>query len=127
MYLTPGHTPGTISTIFHVKDHGTPHTVATWGGTAFNFAPKPESFLPYIRSAERFRDIVAKAGADVILSNHTAYDNTRSKVAALSTRKPKERHPYVIGSAQVQRYITTADECAKAGYIATSTLAASSN
>ena len=66
-----------------MKDRGTPHTVATWGGTAFNFPPKPENFLPYIRSAERFRDIAQKAGADVILSNHTAYDNTNAKIAAL--------------------------------------------
>ena len=125
MYLTPGHTPGTISTIFQVKDHGTPHTVATWGGTAFNFPPKPENFLPYIRSAERFQDIARKAGADVILSNHTAYDNTNMKIAALRTRKPNERHPYVIGNAQVLRYLTTAGECAKAGYVVTSRLAAS--
>src|SRR6185369_10095156 len=74
MYLTPGHTPGTISTIFQVKDRGTTHTVATWGGTAFNFGPKPENFLPYIRSAERYRDVVQKSGADIVLSNHTAYD-----------------------------------------------------
>jgi metallo-beta-lactamase class B len=125
MYVTPGHTPGTISTIFQVKDRGTVHTVATWGGTAFNFPPKAENFLPYIRSAERFKDIAQKAGADVILSNHTAYDNTNAKVAALQTRKPNDRHPYVIGNAQVLRYLTTADECAKAGYVGTSRLASS--
>src|SRR5438046_10361125 len=37
MYLTPGHTPGTISTIVPVKDNGVPHVMAAWGGTAFNF------------------------------------------------------------------------------------------
>jgi metallo-beta-lactamase class B len=36
LHLTPGHTPGTISTIFTVQDGGQPHTVATWGGTSFN-------------------------------------------------------------------------------------------
>src|SRR4051794_16246506 len=35
LYNTPGHTLGTISAIFTVKDHGVPHVVATWGGTAF--------------------------------------------------------------------------------------------
>jgi metallo-beta-lactamase class B len=127
MYLTPGHTPGTISTIFQVKDHGTPHTVATWGGTAFNFAPKPENFTPYIASADRFKEIAAKAGADVILSNHTAYDNTNAKIAALKTRKANDKNPYVIGNTQVLRYLTTADECAKAGFLATSKLAAASS
>jgi metallo-beta-lactamase class B len=127
MYLTPGHTPGTISSIFQVKDRGTPHTVATWGGTAFNFPPKPENFLPYIRSAERYKEIVQKAGADVLLSNHTAYDNTNAKIAALRTRTPNDRHPYVIGNAEILRYLTTADECAKAGFLATAKLATASN
>src|SRR4249920_1120328 len=37
MYLTPGHTAGTISTIFPVKDGGSAHTAAIWGGTMFNW------------------------------------------------------------------------------------------
>jgi metallo-beta-lactamase class B len=127
MYVTPGHTPGTISTIFQVKDHGMPHSVATWGGTAFNFAPKPENFAPYIASAERFKDIVAKAKADVLLSNHTAYDNTNAKIARLRTRKTNEPNPYVIGNASIERYLTTADECAKAGFLASSKVAAASS
>jgi len=127
LYLTPGHTPGTISTIFQVKDRGTTHTVATWGGTAFNFAPKPENFLPYIRSAERYRGVVRTSGADIVLSNHTAYDSTNAKIAALRARKPGERHPYVVGNAAILRYLTTAEECAKAGFLATTKLAATSS
>src|SRR5215472_8271748 len=37
IYNTPGHTLGTLSTIFPVTDHGVRHVVATWGGTAFNW------------------------------------------------------------------------------------------
>ena len=37
LYLTPGHTLGTISTLIPVKDGGTPHLVAEWGGTGFNW------------------------------------------------------------------------------------------
>ena len=33
LYLTPGHTPGTISTLIPVKDAGQPHLAAEWGGT----------------------------------------------------------------------------------------------
>ncbi len=36
-YLTPGHTEGTISTIFSVRDGGRRHTITTWGGTGFIF------------------------------------------------------------------------------------------
>jgi metallo-beta-lactamase class B len=47
MYLTPGHTPGTISTLIPVKDHGRPHIAAQWGGTGFNFTITPEHAKPY--------------------------------------------------------------------------------
>jgi metallo-beta-lactamase class B len=126
MYITPGHTPGTISSIYQVKDRGTPHTVATWGGTTIQ-GGKPETFLSYIASAERYREIVRKSGADIVLSNHTAYDNTHANIAKLATRKPNDRHPFVVGNAAILRYITTAEECAKAGYVATTKLAASTS
>jgi metallo-beta-lactamase class B len=114
MFLTPGHTPGTISTLVPVKDSGRPHLAAAWGGTAFNFPRTPENFRTYIASAERFRDIVTKAGADVLIANHTNFDGTKTKIPALAKRRPGEPHPYVIGANAVQRYMTVAVECAKA-------------
>ena len=68
--LTPRHTPGTVSTLIPVKDNGTPHLVAEWGGTGFNFPRNSDTFRTYAASAEKFRDIAAKAGADVFISNH---------------------------------------------------------
>ena len=48
--LTPGHTLGTVSTLIPVKDAGTPHLVAEWGGTGFNFATDRRSdFAPTSR------------------------------------------------------------------------------
>jgi metallo-beta-lactamase class B len=122
MYVTPGHTPGTVSSIYQVKDRGTPHTVATWGGTTIQ-GGKPETYLSYIASAERYRDIVRKSGADIVLSNHTAYDNTPANIKKLATRTTTDRNPYVVGNAAVLRYITTAEECAKAGYLAVTKVA----
>jgi metallo-beta-lactamase class B len=117
LYLTPGHTPGTISTLVPVRDHGRPHLMASWGGTAFNFALTPENFRTYIQSAQRFREIVAKAGADGIIANHTNFDGTKTKVPALAGRRAGQPHPYVIGNAAVQRYVTVAEECAKAALL----------
>jgi metallo-beta-lactamase class B len=126
MYFTPGHTLGTISMLIPVKDGGKPHTAAYWGGTAFNWLENRAAYITperpdrfwfetYSSSAERFRDITSKAGADIILSNHTAYDNSKTKLAALRTRKTGGANPYVVGTDSVQRYLTVADECAKAG------------
>jgi metallo-beta-lactamase class B len=117
LYLTPGHTEGTISTLFPVRDGGRPHTVATWGGTLFNFGPNRPRLVAYAQSAERFRDIAAKANADVILSNHTVYDGSKARLPAVKARKPGEPHPYVLGNQVVQRYLTTVNECAQAALI----------
>ena len=125
MYLTPGHTLGTISTIVPVRDAGKPHLAAAWGGTAFNWqggspayisAERPPKFWfdSYITSARRFRDIVAKAGADVIIANHTNFDESKRKLPALAARRAGDPHPYVIGSDAVRRYLVVAEECAKA-------------
>ncbi len=128
LYLTPGHTLGTISTLIPVKDGGTPHLAAEWGGTGFNWIQnrtlyitpsRPDRFWfeTYSRSAGRFRDIVAKAGADVLIANHPALDRTNVKLAALAKRQPGDPHPYIVGNDSVTRYLTVADECAKAGLL----------
>jgi metallo-beta-lactamase class B len=126
IYNTPGHTLGTLSTIFPVTDHGERHVVATWGGTAFNWmansAPyytldRPEAFWfkTYSDSARRYKEMTKKAGADVLISNHTIFDGSKTKLPVLAMRKPGEPNPYVIGVDGVQRYLTVVDECAQAG------------
>jgi len=130
LYLTPGHTLGTISSIIPVRDGGVRHTAAYWGGTAFNWVTsraayitpeRPDSFWfnRYIESAERFRTVAHAAGADVILSNHSIFDGSKTKLPALATRRPSDPHPYVVGQDSVSRYLTVAEECAKAGLLRT--------
>ena len=118
LYLTPGHTAGTISTLIPVKDNGVPHLVAEWGGTMFNFTRTRDAFDTYISSAERFEGIASRAGADVIISNHTIYDGTKTKIPALAQRKAGDRNPYVIGNDAVKRYLAVARNCAHAAQVA---------
>ena len=126
--ITPGHTLGTISTLIPVLDNGRRHVAAYWGGTAFNWVAnrtayitpeRPDSFWfnNYIQSAQRFRTLARNAGADVIVSNHTAFDGSKTKLPALATRRPGDPHPYVVGADSVARYLTVAEECAKAGLL----------
>jgi metallo-beta-lactamase class B len=74
----------------------------------------------YIDSSVKFRDIVQKAGADVLIANHTVFDGSKTKIPALATRKPGGPHPYVIGADGVRRYLTVANECAQAALAALS-------
>jgi len=123
IYLTPGHTRGTISTILPIHDNGQPHVAAVWGGTLFNFRdapgdPRDERLGMYAESARRFRDVARDAGVDVLLSNHTVYDVSTLKMPALMLRRPGERHPYVIGAESINRFLTVAEECAVATRLA---------
>jgi metallo-beta-lactamase class B len=122
LYETPGHTPGTISTLVPVFDNGRRHMAALWGGTAYNFMGRGEDarwFREYIASAERFQRLAAEAGADVILSNHTRYDGSTTKLPALRGRRTDAPHPFVVGAESVERYLTVAAECARAGLAGT--------
>ena len=112
--LTPGHTPGTVSTLIPVTDNGVKHLVAEWGGTGFNFPRNAETFRTYAASADRFKDIATRAGADALISNHSGPDGSKTKLPALALRKPGDPHPYVIGQKAVQDYLTVAGECARA-------------
>ena len=114
MYLTPGHTPGTISTLIPLREGSRRHLAALWGGTLFNFGPNRVAFESYRDSAARFRDLATKAGADVLLSNHTEYDGSKTKLPALARRAPGSMHPYVVGIQSIQNYLTVANECAQA-------------
>ena len=112
LYVTPGHTAGTVSMLIPVMDSGTPHLAALWGGTGMQF-----SAADYSAQAARFRDIVAKAGADVVLSTHSQLDASDVKLPLVLKRKPGDANPYVVGQDVVQSYLSVAHECAAAAVL----------
>jgi len=112
LYVTPGHTPGTLSMVFPVRDNGRTHTVAYWGGNGLN--ADRESLEQYIRSAQRFAGVAQQAGADVMMSNHTDWDGSKLYLPRLASRAPGSPNPYVVGNDAVRRYLTVAQECATA-------------
>jgi metallo-beta-lactamase class B len=114
IYLMPGHTPGTISGIFQVHDHGKPLTVAYSGGTEFNFINDVPHFDTYLASERKFAAIAAAAGATIILGNQSQFDGAALKLRMLADRRPGEAHPFDVGAAAVARYFKIEDECAQA-------------
>ncbi len=114
MYLTPGHTDGTLSTFIPLRDGEARHVAFLWGGTLFNFGPDRARFQAYANAAARMRAAVTMRGADVLLSNHTAYDDTRTKLPALRARRAGQRHPFVVGAGSLDAFLNVANECAQA-------------
>ena len=121
VWLTPGHTPGTISYTFPVLDRGKRLNVAYSGGTAFNFVnntPDPgiRNFQTYIDSQKHMAERAAATGATVLLSNHSEFDNAFNKNRMLAGRG-NGPHPYEIGADWVQRYFRVMQGCARAAQI----------
>ena len=113
---TPGHTPGTLSYVFPVKDQGRTVMVAYSGGTLTGaFGTNAARWDEYVESQKRIAKAAADAGATVILSNHSEYDNAYTKARLIAAkREVGEEHPFVVGTAGVQRYFTVMTECATA-------------
>jgi metallo-beta-lactamase class B len=131
VWLTPGHTPGTLSYTFAVLDRGRPVHVAYSGGTAFNFVndtPDPgiRNFQTYIDSQRHLAAKAAETHATVLLSNHSEFDNAYSKNRMLAGRGDGP-HPYEIGADWVQRYFKVTAGCARAAQLRLEQRAAAGN
>lgn len=113
MYVTPGHTPGTLSLLIPVKDGQQTRLAAMYGGTAFNFPWSPEAFSIYAKSTDRFRGIVGKSPVDILLTNHPRYSMTFEKIDSLKQHPLGSPHPFVVGNQSAQQYITVLHECAQ--------------
>src|SRR5580765_2629495 len=118
IWLTPGHTPGTLSYTFTARDRGRTVNIAYSGGTAFNFVnntpvPGIRNFQTYIDSQKKFAEKAAAVNATVLLSNHSEFDNAYTKNRMLAGRG-NGPHPYEIGADWVQRYFVVTENCARA-------------
>lgn len=109
LVFTPGHTPGTVSMLIPVTDHGQAHTAVLWGGTAFNRQLALAEMYP--QSAERLLKYAEAAKADVVFTNHPGISDGLEKLAALRNRKPDGVNPFVVGEDGVQRFLGVVREC----------------
>jgi len=110
---TPGHTMGTVSPIFTVREGGREHRAMIWGGTSFNFGRQPPRLRAYIDASARAKEVAEREGVDVFLSNHEFNDEAIARTAALAAN-PGMANPFVIGPDGVRRAITVLNECASA-------------
>ena len=73
-YVIPGHTLGTLATVFTVHDKGQTHRAVAWGGTAYNFGPLPDRLQIYYDTTAKYHDIMKQENVDIFLSNHVNFD-----------------------------------------------------
>ncbi len=114
MHETPGHSPGTLSPVFTVRDGARTHHALLWGGTSFNFGKDFARLKSYAESADRMRKVTAQMPIDILLSNHSSFDNSIPKMRAIAAAGGKGPNPFVTGPAVVDRALQVMSLCARA-------------
>ena len=111
--LTPGHTLGTLSFLFPVKDQWQDPVTwpipAAWG--SISRAGRSGS-TPISPRPEKFGDAAKAAGASIIFSNHSMYD--QAWIRSRWQRKSGEISPFVVGTEAWRATLRCSTECAKA-------------
>jgi len=141
LYITPGHTPGTLSLIIEpltnqksIASDNERHVASIWGGTDPSIGRQGVQYFPdgrtmmstHIASLKRFIDLGTKAGVDVILSPTLSHANMVEKMRYWRMANPDhsagseagdrlagEAHPFVSKEA-VSRYNRILLECYEA-------------
>lgn len=110
----PGHTPGTLSYLFEVRDHGQPLRVAYVGGTAIPFNASAAYYDGYLASSKKMAKAAADYGATALLSNHSEFDDAFFKAHSAANRQPGEVNPFDVGTDGVARYFRVVQNCTAA-------------
>ena len=105
MYITPGHTPGTLSLIIgpltnkkSVASDDAAHVASIWGGTDPSLGRQGVQYYPdgqtmmrtHVASLRRFIELGTKAGVDVVLSPTLSHANFFQKLRAWRYMNPDE-------------------------------------
>lgn len=113
MYITPGHSEGTLSPVFEVRHGDRKHKTMLWGGTSFNFGKDFHRLESYSDSTERMRRVAAQGPVEILISNHASFDLSIPKMQAWATAQHQGPHPFVTGPAVVDRSLEIMGICAR--------------
>ena len=113
----PGHTAGTLSYLFEVRDNGKPMRVAYVGGTAIPFNGTAEFYDRYIASSRKMEAAAKQYGATALISNHSEFDDAFFKAQVARNRASGEPNPFDVGADGVARYFKVIQDCATAARI----------
>jgi metallo-beta-lactamase class B len=97
VYETPGHTFGTASYSFPVRDGARTHQAFTVGGLGLNAVESSRQVELYLASVARITQLVQRPTDPITvhLTTHPFSNGLTEAAAKLKTRKPGDAHPLV--------------------------------
>jgi metallo-beta-lactamase class B len=118
LYLTPGHTPGTVSALVPAREGGKTFVLVLFGGV--NLPPSLEpndrtgGLREYDESVGRLAELARHAGAVGIMSTQVFAEGGLARLSLSRLRRPGQPNPFVIGAEATARYFALLHECAQA-------------
>jgi metallo-beta-lactamase class B len=109
MYISPGHTPASLSMLIPVKDHGTPRLIAYIGGITSR-GLSPALHVAFDKSSQRLQTILTKAKVAGYIAPHANYDDSIYKFELLNSF-PNRTNPFLIGTDQTVLFLKVVNEC----------------
>ncbi|MDD3368543.1 MAG: MBL fold metallo-hydrolase [Lachnospiraceae bacterium] len=104
VYETPGHTPGCLSYIFPVLDNGEQHMAALFGGATPPWNNE-DGIQQFLQSVDYFSKAVNAKNVDVMLSNHTVFDNGIEKINYAGKRLAYMPNIYILGLEGCKKFM----------------------
>lgn len=100
-YLTPGHTPGSMSVEFQVRDRGKTYRAIEPGGLGLSFGPEWNAV--FLRSIQRLKDL---GPWDVVFGNHPFLMPKDLEYDIEKALPPRAgaAHPAVVGPAGINEW-----------------------
>jgi metallo-beta-lactamase class B len=109
VYITPGHTPGSLAMLIPVKDHGRPRVLAYFGGITSK-GLTPELHAAYDRSFARMIRVMGAAKVDGYIAAHPNYDDAVYKNEK-NLANPTEPNAFLVGTVDTVRFLQIDKEC----------------
>lgn len=119
LYITPGHTPGTLSAIIPVREGKAVYNLSLLGGTAFPPTTDPGDrnggLSGFSKAVERLAGLSKAAAAEGLINTHTFVDGSSEHLREVSkARAEGKRNPFLIGTDMVVKHYEVFNECLKA-------------
>jgi metallo-beta-lactamase class B len=110
VYITPGHTPGSLSMMIPVVDKGQPRLMAYFGGVT-NRNISMDMHTAFDTSWGRLEQIVKDAKPDGWLASHPNYDDAVYRIEQVRANTKDLPNPFITGTASTLRFVQTVREC----------------
>lgn len=119
LFVTPGHSPGTISALLPARQGEKSYVMSLLGGTAFPATLEPSGYMGGLRQFEESVGRLSQAGKESnavgTINTHPFVDGTTRKLGEIASAGAKGgANPFVLGADKVERYYAMFQACLRA-------------